>query len=152
MKQGIAKVTATLLGLTLVVAIAWYGGRRQYDDAPDAGAGIPEHVQHETSQLLTVDTVETTRRVERLRAESGRLHARIAALDPIRAPTALSLQSNEIIDRRELLDPGPSSFEAARREQRTPSGLSPRALDAYTRETGIDPRRIEALMQRAREY
>ncbi len=147
--QHPANISATLFGVAFIVFIAWYPDYSQHDAAPGIDKGIPEVSQRRSSQALTTETAALSDRIDRLETKTSRLRDQIRHLDPVNAPSIQSLGTVEAIERRALLDPGPSPLERARHDNRTPSGMSARALRAHTQETGIDSKRIEALMQRA---
>ena len=131
----------------LLVAGIWYLQNLQGGAEPDATQTITEEAQNERNKAFTVVNTITVKKIETLEVRADVLSAKIVALDPLRAPSTKPLLANRVSETRERFDPGPSAYEVSKQDRRTSSGISSRALQAYSQETGISASRIEALMQ-----
>ncbi|GJL84224.1 MAG: hypothetical protein DHS20C01_38610 [marine bacterium B5-7] len=109
-------------------------------------AAIPEAEQiARVAEMHDAWSVVSTH-IEALQRRSNDLSKRLVTLEQMPAPHIRITALDSLGVPEKLLDPGPSAFRIRQQSQRTPSGVSRRALEAYTRETGIDPARIEAVM------
>ncbi len=113
-----------------------------------ASPPVSEQDQQVRQQAFEVTSAVVVEGIRRLDAASRRLDSRIADLEVAQGVTRLLSPEPGLEIGVSRLDPGPSPAEMSRRTNRTVSGVSVRALDAYTRETGFDPAEVESLMRR----
>lgn len=143
-------IAATGLSLVTLLFIGFIW--RLQPPSPDAfepvAGELSKAVQAQKNDALVVLQEANVRRMQTITRSAATLAREIRALDPVRAPSTDALRARTLPTARERFDPGPSAYERSRLESRTPSGVSSRALQAYTRETGISASQVEALMQR----
>ncbi len=113
-----------------------------------ASPPVSEQDQQVRQQAFEVTSAVVVEGIRRLDAASRRLDSRIADLEVAQGVTRLLSPEPGLEIGVSRLDPGPSPSEMSRRTNRTVSGVSVRALNAYTRETGFDPAEVESLMRR----